>query len=162
MAIFHAFDTGYDDEDLVDAVLPSDWDADHDSPAWLHLVWQEPDGQTWANQPAALTKFMGDDRTVNVNDLRWVQRIRIIVHLMTAGASGAQLRMQYSTDGSTWLNINADGGPVVSLAAIGLFASAWVTVVPGAQIEDCYTRVVGVNGNGVADPKFRGVWAHVI
>lgn len=83
-------------------------------------------------------------------------KARLVVNILAAGVAGAQLRAQYSTDGLTWNYLDGATGPATaidSVPASGVAASAWVTITAGA-IADVFLRVVGINGNAVADPEF--------
>ena len=159
MGIFHKFvSAAVDDQTLTDTVWANvDWNDDHLSPAHVILSWHEVagDGSQWASMPAAVTVMFGDARTRINHDMRFATSARLVVNTPVAGASGAELRAQYSTDGGTnWLNL----GPTQSIASVGLFASAWAPIPAGAQIQNCLLRIAGANGNGSASPKFRSVF----
>jgi hypothetical protein len=104
----------------------------------------------WANQPAALTEFLGSVNYRRFLDLSNAAQARIVVRVATAGAAGSQLRLQYSTDGGTnW----ADAGPSVGIATAGLGAGTWSNLVAGAK-ADAQFRIAGSGGDGVVNPSF--------
>ena len=79
---------------------------------------------------------------------------RIIVNVATLGATSAQLRAQYSTDLATWNYLDASNGPASGVInTTGLKVSAYSALVAGAK-ADVYLRIVGTDGDGVADPAF--------
>lgn len=99
---------------------------------------------TWTNMPAALTEVPGSRMRV---PLYCSSYGRLSVHVITAGAATATLTAQVSTDGSSWTS-----GPSVNIGSTGL-KLATVAIPPAFQI-DAFFRVVGQNGDGVADPVF--------
>jgi hypothetical protein len=114
---------------------------------------------TWNNQPAALTEIVGTNRRIRV-DLTNAIEARLSVNVTTAGANNAQLRVQYSTDQATWNYLDGGTGPSVGINATGLQVSSFVTLVSGAR-ADVYLRVVGINGNNNADPRFSTIQLEV-
>jgi len=65
----------------------------------------------WTNMPAALTEFLGT--TINRVALNMIgaSEVRFIVNVATAGSANAKLRMQYSTNQTTWYYMDQqDGG----------------------------------------------------
>lgn len=162
MGIFHSFvPAATDDETNPDLVRPlHDWPDDHLSPAHLLIFWHEIDvatGDGWTNQPAAITRMFDDDRTRIVADLRYGTSARMVGEILTAGASGAEIRAQYSLDNVTWQFLDGVDGPALSIASVGLFASPWYTIDVAARVDPVYLRFAGINGNGVADPRFRSM-----
>ena len=73
-----------------------------------------------------------------------------------AGAGSAALRVQYSSDQSAWNYLDGGTGPSVTISTTGLKVSTWVALVAGAK-ADVFLRVVGINGDGSADPSFGNV-----
>ncbi|MDD5614944.1 MAG: hypothetical protein PHH85_01945 [Candidatus Methanoperedens sp.] len=116
---------------------------------WLHLV----QGTVWSNMPAALTEFVGSTsgRTkVNLSD---VSRVLMQGNVAVVGAANAQLRLQYSTDnGTTWAYLDGGTTPSISIGTLGYKSSGWVNIVPAAR-KEVMLRIVGINGDGVADPQ---------
>lgn len=111
----------------------------------------------WTNQAAALQEFLNDTNRRVLLDLSNTVEARLGVSTSNAGASTAELAVQYSTDnGSTWAYLDGSSGPSCSLATVGLTAGAWVNVATAAKTS-VQLRVVGSGGNGVADPTFRRV-----
>lgn len=102
---------------------------------------------TLTNMAAALTEFAGTVHRRCLVDLAHAGRCRLTARVSTAGAAGATLKAQYSTDESNWVDLTT----TLSLASIGTVGSTWQEVPTGAR-GDVVVRVVGENGNGTADP----------
>jgi hypothetical protein len=129
----------------------------------MHLTLQQAGGSAggqWTNMPAAKANLFGVGRQQTA-DLTNFTEARLAVCVDAAGAAGAQLAVQYSTDGgSTWkyLDDTADGAigsatPKVSIASSGVAVSAWMTLAAAAR-ADVRLRVVGDTGDGAVDPSF--------
>lgn len=107
--------------------------------------------------PSADTEFLGTQYRVNA-DLGGFTQFRWGVHVVVAGAAGADLRLQYSTDGGTaWTNLDGAAGPELVIDTVGTKVSAWTALPAGAQTA-VLLRIMGKDGNGTADPQFRNVW----
>jgi hypothetical protein len=107
----------------------------------------------WTDQPAAVTEFLGATRNRVKIDLTNASTARLVVNVVTAGATGAKLAVQYSTDGSAWNYLDGGTGPSVAVDATGVVASSAVNIVAGAK-ADVFLRLIGVSGNATADPAF--------
>lgn len=159
MGVFHKFHDNSPDIDNPDIVRPSDWNADHFSPAHLAINWFEGTSSydTWLNQPAAVTALFGDNRTHTYHDMRFFTQARIVAEIIQVGASGSEIMAQYF-DAGAWHDFG-DVGPKLSLSALGLIASPWATYEIDdphpIRIENALIRLAGRNGNGVADPRLR-------
>jgi len=103
---------------------------------------------TWTNMPAALTELLGLVHRRARLTLVDVDTVRLVCRVSTAGVAAAVLRAEYSLNESTWSTLTTD----LSLAAVGTVASTWAALPAGAQGQDVIVRIVGVNGDGVADP----------
>jgi hypothetical protein len=103
---------------------------------------------TWTNMPAALTELFGLVHRRQRLTLVDVDAVRLVGRVSTAGAAAAVLRAEYSLNESTWATLTSD----LSLAAVGTVASTWSALPAGAKGQDVIVRIVGVNGDGVADP----------
>jgi hypothetical protein len=116
----------------------------------------------WTDMPAALTDFLGITNTTvrHKLDLTAATQVRLVARMATAGSVNAELRMQYSTDESTWLYMDGSTGPLVNVGAAGTRAGSWVNLVAGAK-ADVFLRLQGINGDGVADPQFGDVTLQV-
>lgn len=117
---------------------------------------------TWTNMPVAVTEYLGFTLHRSRMDLAGATQMRVVAHVSAAGSANAKLRAQYSTDdGSTWsyLNGTAGGGsgPSLAINVTGTLASAWASLHANAQIESALVRLVGLDGDGVADPAFGNV-----
>ncbi len=128
-----------------------------------NLSWSNPvpevvtilagDNLQWRNMPAALTEIFNATIHRTMVDLSNATQARLTVGVGRAGFATAELRGQYSTDGATWFYLDGTSGPSVPINAVGLQVSSWVNLDAGAQ-ADVYIRIVGINGNGAADPRF--------
>ncbi len=108
----------------------------------------------WSSQPSALTEYNGATRTRVKVDLAPYTQARLTCSISTVGASTAEYRVQYATDGDTqsaWAYLDGAAGPAVNISVAGGRASAFVPLVAGAR-ADVWLRVVGINGNGTASP----------
>jgi len=107
----------------------------------------------WANMPAALTELWGLNDSRLRYDLTDATEARLQVNVAGAGVSGSQLRIQYSTDQSTWNYLDGGTGPASAVDAGGISISSWVTITAGAK-SDVYLRVIGINGDGATAVQF--------
>ncbi len=109
---------------------------------------------SWTNMPAALTELNGATRSRVKVDLTAAVNVRLTAAVSVVGAAGAAYRVQYATDGDaqgTWAYLDGNAGPSVTIDALGGRVSPWATLVAGAR-ADVWLRVVGINGDGAADP----------
>jgi hypothetical protein len=104
----------------------------------------------WANQPAALTEIYGAARNRTKVDLTSATEARFLSNVATAGAAGATLKVQYSTDQTAWTDLP---GGSASIGTTGLKVSAFTAVPAGAK-QDVFLRIVGLGGDGSEDPAF--------
>lgn len=107
----------------------------------------------WSNMPAALTEFWGRSASRLQYDLTDATQARFMVNLDTAGVTSAKLRVQYSTDQVSWNYLDGGTGPSVTLDSTGLKTTNWVNITALAK-ADVFLRVVGLDGDGAADPSF--------
>ncbi len=105
---------------------------------------------SWA-VPASQTEFNGATRNRIRTDLTNANQMRLVVRIATAGLSGSKLRVQYSTDESTWNDISTSGD--VSLTSTGTLAGSWITIPDAAKV-DVYLRITGLSGDGATTPQF--------
>lgn len=109
---------------------------------------------SWSSQPVALTEFLGDIiHRLKIDLTNLFTQARLIVNVAAAGATNAELRVQYSTDQSSWYYLDDLAGPRVSLKGTGIKVSDWITLTIGAK-ADVFLRLVGIDGNDVANPAF--------
>lgn len=111
---------------------------------------------TWTNQPAALTEFLGLLHHRVKADLTDTDKVRLCARVSTAGATGATLKAQYSTDESAWSDLTG----TVAIDSTGTKATAWADVPAGAK-GDVFLRLVGQGGNATADPVLGSVMVEV-
>jgi len=114
-------------------------------------------GTGWGNMPAALTEIFANEVLRETVDLTYVTQFRLIINVTTLGSVNAELGVQYSTDSGTNFN-GLDNGTqdsnstvTASLSATGHITTAWTDLASGAR-ADILLRIMGENGDGVADP----------
>lgn len=109
---------------------------------------------TWVNQPSAVTEFLGQTYLRTKLDLTGKTQVRLTARVLTVGNTNAQLRLQWSTDESTWYYFSDVGvNPYVLIDSLGTNVSSWVSMQENAK-DDVFIRLVGANGDGVKDPQF--------
>lgn len=164
MGIFHKFLSAVADSADTTIVRPTNWNDDHNSPAFIvPFSATSAATQAWTNMPAALTEFAGLTRYRVPFDLTFATQARIATLLTVVGISTAELRVQYSKDsGTTWNYLDGASGPLVTLGTTSNTprVGPWVNLVADAK-ADVWLRVVGINGDGVADPTFAYVVMHL-
>lgn len=110
--------------------------------------------------PAALTEFLNNANFRNQADLANVTQVRMKAALTVIGSGvTTELRAQYSSNGgANWSDLGASANtPAVVIGnTVGLKVGTWVNVAAGAK-ADVLLRVMGINGNGTADPNFNKV-----
>lgn len=116
------------------------------SPVPRHALSERP-ARTWTNQPAGPTEFTVPIRSRM--DLSSATDLRLNFETTTLGVTAA-LRVDYSTNGTTWTTTGAQ----VSIGAVGLKTGSWVALPAGAK-ADVWLRIVAVGGNAVEDPVTR-------
>jgi hypothetical protein len=115
----------------------------------------------WTNQPAAQTELFGTIGPSRVKaDLTAAAEVRLLCNVVQGGAAAAAIRVQYSSDQSSWSYLDGTAGPSVSVSTTGLKVSSWVSPAAGAK-SDVFIRAVGINGDGTADPSFSSILLQV-
>jgi len=111
--------------------------------------------------PAALTEFLGatSNRVTMLAPLELYYDAIFHVNVVIAGAAGATLAVQYSLDGASWQYLDGGSGPSVNVGSTGHKQSAKARISTYSKGVGTLWRVVGQNGNGVADPQFARVEA---
>ena len=116
----------------------------------LITLWQDAALTAWTNMPAAETEFRNVLNTRTKLDLTTATQSRVIARVGVAPAANAKIKVQYSTDESTWVDLCSVTMPAT---ANKTNVGTWTAVPAGAK-ADVFLRVVGVDGNGTADPSF--------
>lgn len=102
------------------------------------------DAVTLTNFPAAKATW-SESRTKL--DLTNATNVRVIcMRTSGAGATNGEIRVEYSTDEATWIDL-----AVVNINALGCQVGAWTAVPAGAK-ADIFVQTYRINGDGVADP----------
>lgn len=112
---------------------------------------------TWTNMPAAETEFLGNNRGRQKFVLTNASQYRLVVQQAVAGYAGADLNLQYSLNGSTFLPADTGGAGEIDVGTGTVIKyGAWTDLVPEAK-GDVWLRLVGKDGDGIVDPQFRQV-----
>ncbi len=109
---------------------------------------------TLTNQAAADTELPATFYRVKV-DLAGYTEFRVVAQAAVIGASGADLRLQGSTDNSAFGNLDGANGPEIDLTATGEKDSGWVSLAATYQAANIRLRLLGKQGNATADPVVR-------
>jgi hypothetical protein len=130
-------------------------------PAWSYnrpfvvTIFAGNNNLTWTNMPAAVTELAGVTRYRTIVDLTNVTQARITVVVMVVGSVYSELAVQYSKDQVSWFYLDGSNGPAVGVGVFtGVVFSFWANITPDARADLVYLRIVGRNGDGVADPQF--------
>lgn len=120
---------------------------------------------TWTAMPSALTELgggLGAGATRVQADLSNKAQARLVAMVTTAGATSAELRGRFSTNGgSTWAYLDNSSGPNVAINSTGLKSStSWVNLTAAAK-TDVMIQVWGINGDGVTSPAFGNIQIQV-
>lgn len=110
----------------------------------------------WTNMPAALTELFGATANRRKLDATGYTQFRINGRHSVVGAAGSKLYLQYSTDNVSFSDAESGGHSSGDYALDGTVSTplttTWVNLATGAK-ADVYWRIVGVTGNGAADPN---------
>lgn len=115
---------------------------------------------TWTAQPAGLTELLGNTRQRVKIDLTNATQARIVANIPTQGSTNAELRLQFSTDGVSWNYLDLGTGPNVNIGSNGLRVSSYVNIDASAK-SDVFLRVIGINGDGAANPILGTIYAQI-
>ena len=113
--------------------------------------------QTQTNIPLAATELTGTYRVIG--DFTNKEEIRFGLSLAVNGSINSRAYVQYSLTGANWFNISRNDS-TISLAGVVPITrtTSWEQLPIGTQATDVILRVMTVNGDGVADPQYRGGW----
>ncbi len=106
---------------------------------------------TWTSMPSSQTEFNGATRNRIKVDLTGANQIRLVAKIIVVGATGSKLRLQYSTNESSWTDVSTSGD--VACDAVATTAGSWVSI-PDAAKTDIYLRISGLSGDGATSPQF--------
>lgn len=109
---------------------------------------------TLTNQPLADTELPATHYRQKV-DLTGYTQFRVTGRVATVGAAASDLRVQYSTDDSSFANLDGSGGPEIAINTLGQKDTGWVSLAAGAIGDNRWLRVMGKDGDGAADPVVR-------
>lgn len=114
----------------------------------------------WTNMPLADSELFGFTRNRFRVDLINAVQFRLQVRVVVAGAAGADLRAEFSPDDGVTAFANLDGaaGPEVVIGTTGWKTTGWVNLAAGAKVNDCTIRIMGKDGDGVADPNLSPIY----
>jgi hypothetical protein len=153
-----------DNDSGSDLVEPQHWNAGHNAPYPVVLTIADRAASTWSNMPSALTEYKGVTRHRTVVDFTHATAVRMVTRVNVAGASGANLYCQYSIDsGTTWLYMDGTATPTGGclLTSAATVAGSWINLPSGAKTDPVWLRIVGLAGDGAADPQFGTIQVQV-
>lgn len=132
--------------------------GNHRHPNQIAIIPMVADAVTWTNMPAAETEFGGLVAQYRTRyDLSIYTEIRLVAAIRVAGTAAAVLQSQYFDSAtSAWVSF----GPLVSLATVTSRSTAW-EALPVAVRFDAFLRIVGRDGDGVADPVTGNIFIQV-
>lgn len=107
---------------------------------------------TWTDMPAAATELFGNAIYRQTILLEGYTQARLSAMVAAAGAGGAVLTAQYTTDltgAGGWADLV---GSNLSISATGVGKTAWGTIPSGAAGKEVLIRIIGSGGNAAADP----------
>lgn len=120
----------------------------------------------WTNMPAVKTEIFATSGLRQLMNLTGYTQARFwSSKVYTAGATGSKLYVEYSTDQVTWaaLDGTADGSQSslsITVENPPARSTAPFVIAPAARAL-VYLRIVGVGGDGVADPEWGNVGLEV-
>lgn len=128
--------------------------------------WPDPTAQymiqgganTWTNMPLAVTEMAGSYRIIG--DFSNKDEVRFGTNLALAGSANSKIYVQYSLAGINWFNISKTD-EFIAVNSTGPKVTGWDDLPIPTRNGDIILRVVGVGGDGIVDPQFRGVWVEV-
>ncbi len=122
----------------------------HNTPLTMHA---SGGPTTWTNMPATLTEFLGNTWHFTKFDMSGFSQARLTAQIEVAGSTNAKLRVQHSGLGITWATLDGSTEPSVAIGSAGIKVSDWVSLEPDAR-SDRFLRLIGLDGDGAADPQF--------
>jgi len=93
-------------------------------------------------------------------DLLGFTQFRATMRVATAGSTNSDLRFQYSLNDSVFTNLDGSAGPELPIATTGSKDTGWVGINSLARVNNVYIRMMGKEGDGVADPVLRQIMLH--
>lgn len=110
----------------------------------------------FTNAAAALTTITANTR--KKVDLSGAIQFRLVVTQSVAGFAGTKLRAQYSTNNSTFNQMDSDtSGDLDIGTGTGVKVGAWTNLVAGAK-ADVWVQLYTIGGDAVADPAFTEIY----
>lgn len=131
---------------------------------WQAIVSSLSTDWVWTNQPAAFTIWGGAARIADrYGDTTGRTQVRIVGRVLVVGLAGSKGALRYSSDGGATLKfLDTDATdvaigahtPQFAVDALGVFATPWAALPPGAIGSTILFGMVGQGGDGVIDPTF--------
>ncbi len=133
-----------------------DWNADHlIIPLTLAM---NSVNLAWTDQPAAVTEVFGNISRrsfavlTNAVDFRFYCTVTV-----ASAAAGAVLYPQFSTDGTTWVDLQSGGTTTAGqadLTVAGARITGWNVIATGAKADPIFLRGAGkTGGTATGDPQ---------
>lgn len=123
---------------------------------------------TWTDMLAAKTELTlgGNTGWWRVRaDLSQFTQFRVGAHIIVAGASsGPRLRLEFSDDELGWNPVGTvdSDGQTPTIGVVGTRVGSYAAVRNAAKITAAYLRIVGIDGNGTADPQIGNIWVEFV
>lgn len=155
MPVSHKKQSSFQDTANSALIQPSDWNDAHNAPPVTVSICNNI---VWTNMPLAESYLGGNAASIFGADLTHADQYRLCGYVSTQGVADAKLHVEYSTNGTTWNDLDT-AGMTISLFGVGWKNTGWLTIVPGGR-ADVLLRVRGAGGNGTADPRFSLLFAY--
>ncbi len=135
----------------------------------LSVCFKSENVSAWTNMPAALTLFNGNIGYIAKVQLDGYSSGRLLVNRGTvAGAAGSSLMVRYSRSYTTTAasysqigNSNTDIITDVQTASI-YDDSGWTRLATDPSTGNIFIALLGISGDGAADPQFGNIYVHFI
>ncbi len=105
---------------------------------------------TWTDQPAGVTEVFGNTGRRSFAVLTNAVDFRFYCVVTTASAAaGAVLYPQFSTDGTTWVDLQSGGTTTAGqadLTVTGTRITGWNAIAAGAKADPIFLRIAGKTG----------------
>jgi hypothetical protein len=128
-------------------VAGDDWRGDHvHIPFQVTIFHAGTSGNSTAVTAAGTAELATVPMARSLVDLSSARQMRLICGQKVLGAGGTSqyLQLQYSTDQTTWAAAHASGNGIDlrTGTANTVHDAGWVNLVAGAQVDNCFLRLV--------------------
>jgi hypothetical protein len=113
-----------------------------------------PGTNTFTNMLLADTELPATNYRVKL-DLTGYTQFRVTCVIATIGTAASDLRVQGSTDNTTFGNLDGSAGPEIAINTTGEKDTGWISLNATYRANNIRLRLMGKDGDGVADPVLR-------